>query len=326
MPNTAPRGESVTVLMTVDSTSRIALYSGGTKISEQAVGNNTPSIPLTVAALRFGATEPNGYTPGSFLIEQVSGWISPLAENDAMLVSSDLNYIPPVAEVPKPVVSIPASLSVKEGDTLQIPITKDGVGACSVQLRTIGVTATTPADYTGFIQVFNFGVNDTVINVPLVTILDAEPEGDHKLKIELSLPTDCTLGNSSGEITITEPPRVSVPTTASVKEGGILSLIVSKVGTGACSVTWRTSAETAFVHLSDYVGQDAVILSFGANETQKTITVTTLTDALVEGTEYFNIFLENPSGCTITTAACRVSLLDANSPAASACRSTRSPT
>jgi hypothetical protein len=300
--------------MTVDSTSRIALYSGGTKISEQAVGNNTPSIPLTVAALRFGATEPNGYTPGSFLIEQVSGWIAPLVENNALLVSSDLNYVPPVAEVPKPVVSIPSSLSVKEGDTLQIPITKNGVGACSVQLRTIGGTALTPADYTGFLQVFSFGANDTIINVPLVTILDAEPEGDHKLKIELSLPTNCTLGNSSGEITITEPPRISVPTTASVKEGGILSLIVSKVGAGACSVTWRTSADTAFVHLSDYLGQDVTTLSFGANETQKTITVTTLTDALVEGTEYFNILLENPTGCTITTATCKVALLDANSP------------
>src|SRR5688572_21243972 len=98
MPNTAPRGESVTVLMTVDSTSRIALYSGGTKISEQAVGNNTPAIPLTVSALRFGATEPNGYAPGSFLIEQVSGWTAPLSDEYALPVSSDLNYVPPVAE------------------------------------------------------------------------------------------------------------------------------------------------------------------------------------------------------------------------------------
>ena len=317
MPNIAPRGDAVTVLMTVDSTSRIALFSGGDKISEQAVGNNTPSIPLTVAALRIGATEPNGYTPGTFLIEQVSGWAAPVSNAEAVLVSSDLNYTAPSGGGPKPVISIPAAMSIREGGTLQVPVTKEGVGACSVQIRTIGKTATTPSDYTGFLTVINFGANDTLINVPLPTIADAPgaaEEANETLNVELSLPVDCTLGPSLGVVTILELPRISLPTTASVKEGNVLSAIVTKVGTGACTVTWRTSAVTASVALSDYLGQNATVLSFGATETQKTVTVTTLTDTNVEGNETFDILLENPTECRITTASCRVTILDANSP------------
>lgn len=314
MPNTAPRGDPVTVLMTVDSTSKISLYCGGEKIAEQAVGNNTPSIPLTVAALRFGATEPSGYTPGSFLIEQVSGWIAPLEPVDALAVSANLDYAPPVVVLPKPVVSIPTAMSIREGLTLQIPVSKSGTGACSATIRTIGKTATTPADYTGFLQTVSLGAEDTVVTVPLVTIADTALDPGEILHIELSAPVDCTLGSALSVITITELPRLSVPTTASVKEGSVLSLIITKAGTGACSVTWRTSALTASVALSDYLGQSATLLNFSENETQKTVTVTTLADTVVEGNETFNVFLENPTDCTITTAACLVTILDEDSP------------
>ena len=314
MPKTAPKGEAVTVVMTVDSTSRVALFSGGDKIEEQAVGNNTPSIPLTVATLRFGATDPNGYTPGTFLLEQVSGWSAPLSDDTAVLVSSDLNYQPPIAEQPKPVISIPTAMSIREGLVLQIPVSKSGTGACSVQIRTIGKTATTPADYTGFLQTVSFGADDTVINIPLTTLADAVVDPGETLNIELSAPVDCLLGNALGVVTITELPRLSVPTTASVNEGNVLSVIITKAGTGACSVTWRTSAVTASVALSDYLGQNPTVLNFSENETQKTVTVTTLSDSAVEGSETFNIFLENPTDCTVTTGACLVTILDEDSP------------
>ena len=257
---------------------------------------------MTVASLRFGATEPNGYDPGTFLMEQVSGWTFPLVDSHALPVSADLNYVQVSPPTVKPVVSIPAILTVKEGETLQIPVTKEGAGACTVQLRTIGVSAVTPTDYTGFLLPVAFGVNDTVVTVPLVTIADTEDDPDQTLKIELSLAgsTDCTLGNSNGIITITEPPRISVPTTASVKEGNVLSVIVTKLGSGACSVTWRTSSDTATVLSSDYTGVSATTLNFTSVETSKTITVQTLTDAFVEGNEFFYIFIENPVNCKVT--------------------------
>jgi hypothetical protein len=203
MPNIAPLGEAVTVLMTVNSSSRIALFSGGEKIADQAVGNVTP---LTVATLRFGSTEPNGFNPGTFLMEQISGWSIPMSDLDASLVSSNLDANPLSVAAPKPVVSIPTALSVQEGGTLQIPITKQGAGACTVQLRTVAVVAISPADYTGFQQTVTFGVNDSVINVPLATILDADSaEPDEILRVQLSLAdsADCTLGNANAVITIT---------------------------------------------------------------------------------------------------------------------------
>jgi hypothetical protein len=203
MPNIAPRGDAVTVLMTVDSSSLISLFGGGEKIAEQTIGNVRP---LTVATLRFGSTEPNGFNPGAFLMEQISAWSIPMSDLDASLVSLNLDYDPPSLAAPKPVVSIPTALSVQEGGTLQIPITKQGAGACTVQLRTLAIVALSPADYTGFQQAVTFGVNDTVINIPLTTILDADSaEPDEILRAELSLAgsTDCTLGNANAVITIT---------------------------------------------------------------------------------------------------------------------------
>jgi hypothetical protein len=320
MPSTAPLGQATTVVMAVDSTSRISLYGGGDKLSEQAIDPADP--PLTVQTLSFGATDPGGLQPGAILLEQVSLWTIPLIDQYGALYSGNLNWTQPVENTPKPVVSIPTALSVREGDTLQIPVTKSGAGACTVQLRTIGASATTPVDYTGFLSPVTFGVNDTVVNVPLPTIADAPgvDAGDETLRLELSLAgsTDATLGNSSATITILEPPRVSVPISVSVREGNVLSLIVSKAGTGACSVTWRTLSGTgptgATVASGDYTGVSATTLSFSASETQKTVTVTTLTDAVAEGPETFSILLENPTGCTITTGTCTVTILDPNAP------------
>lgn len=314
MPNTAPVGDTVTVLMTVDSTARIGLFSGGTKISEQQVGNATQTFPLIVSALRFGATEPGGYNPGALLMEKISAWTAPLTEADALLVSANLAYTPPISTGPLPVLSLPTALSVREGLVLQIPVTKTGTGACSATIRTIGDSATTPLHYTGFSQTITFGASVALINIPLTTVTTAAADSGKKLKVVLEAPSGCTLGNATTVVTITELPRISVPTLASVKEGEVLNLIVSKTGTGACSVTWRTAAITASVALSDYLGQNATVLSFAENEMQKTVSVTTLTDLVVEPPETFNVFLENAIGCTITTGSCEATILDANSP------------
>lgn len=320
MPNTAPVGVATTVVMAVDSTSLVSLYSGGDKISEQAINPLDP--PLTVDTLSFGATDPGKLQPGSFLLEQISLWSIPLIDQYGQIYSGDLNWTEPVENAPKPVVSIPATLSVKEGDTLQIPVTKSGPGACTVQLRTIGREATTPGDYAGFLSPVTFGVNDTVVYMPLSTVADAPgtDAGDETLRLELSLAgsTDATLGTALCVVTITEPPRISVPPTTSVREGDVLSLIVSKAGTGACSVTWRTLSGTgptgATVASGDYTGVSATTLNFGASETQKTVNVTTLPDATAEVPETFSVLLENPTGCSITTGTCTVTILDPNAP------------
>lgn len=313
MTSESPIRIATTAVLTVDAATRVALYAGGDLISQQATGQGTTPIPQTLTTLRFGSTEPNGLNAAPIVLQAVYGWTSPLTDQDAALVSGNLNYSPPSGAAPLPVVSIPSALSVREGLTLQIPVNKSGSGSAQFQLRTIPQTATSGTDYTAIQQNFTMATADTVLNVALITIADtnaAEPISGETLQLELSAPVGCTLGNALSIVTITELPRISVPTTASVTEGGVASIVVSKLGGGACSVTWRTVAQTATLNV-DYTGVNATTLNFADADTQKTITVQTATDAAAEGNETFNVVLENPTNCTITTATCTITIIDA---------------
>ena len=213
-----------------------------------------------------------------------------------------------------PIISIPATLSVVEGNVLQIPVSKSGTGACSATIRTIAGTATLASDYTGFQQTVSLASGDTVVNVPLTTLSDTvvEPVEGERLTVELSVPVNCTLGNARCTVTIAELPRLSISESINVIEGSAATITVTKIGIGVCSVTWRTVAGTATLG-SDYTGVAATTLSFASGDTSKTVTVQTVDDAAVEQTETFTVVLENPTGCTITTATCTVSILQTGS-------------
>jgi hypothetical protein len=306
----APIGTASTVLMTVNPNAKIAVYSGGAKMGEQIVGITGAPSPVAVAALRFGATEPSGLQPGSIVIQAIYGWTSPLSEADSLLVSGNLNYSPPSGAQPLPIVSVPQSITVMEGSTLTVPITKTGSGACSVAFNTKAVTATFATDYTGVGPVtVSFAANDTVKTVDVVTATDAVEDPGETFSLNLASPSGCELGTATGLATILEKPRLSVPQTASVTEGGIVNVIITKLGAGACSVQWRTQQSTATL-TSDYTGMGPITLNFTENETSRTVSVQTATDALVEPTETFSVIIENPVGCTITSGTCTVSILD----------------
>jgi hypothetical protein len=314
MPDTSPVGVATTALVTVDASSKVSFYAGGDKIGEYPVDTGTIPAPETLAALRFGATDPDNLQPASLVIQAIYGWTSVLSDSDARLVSGNLNYAPASGSQPLPIISIPTALSVVEGNVLQIPVSKTGSGACSATIRTIAGTATITSDYTGFQQTVSLAAGDTVVNVPMTTVSDtvAEPVEGERLTVELSVPVGCTLGNARCTVTIAELPRLSIAEAVNVIEGAAASITITKIGIGACTVTWRTVAGTATLG-SDYTGVAATTLSFASADTTKTVTVQTVDDAAAEQTENFSVVLENASGCTITTATCTVSILQTGS-------------
>jgi hypothetical protein len=83
---------------------------------------------------------------------------------------------------------------------------------------------------------------------------------------------------------------------ATVTEGGTLSFSVTRSGNtaGAASVSYATSDGSAIAP-GDYTGASGTV-SFAAGETAKTVTVTTLDDALFEQAETVNVTLSSPVG------------------------------
>lgn len=220
---------------------------------------------------------------------------------------------------PLPVVSLPLTLTVFEGNILQIPISKSGPGACTVKIKTTGKTATTVVDYAGFDPTsISFTAGETVKYMPLKTLTDKLAEGPESLTLTLQEPSGCTIGQSTCSVTIENVnlpapppplPAVSLPTTLTVVEGNTLQIPVRKSGAGAASVKIKTTGKTAKT-LEDYVGYDPTIISFTSTDTVKNATLKTLPDTLLEGAETLTLTIQEPVGCTIGQASCVVTIED----------------
>lgn len=303
-------GSPFTVILTSDPTSRFALFQGGVKCSEiSLVGRVAPRLANTmrIAARLDGAD----LQQAAFVLQRIRYWDTPLTDAEGVHFSANLAAGPlPVPVVP-PVVSVPASFRISEGGVVTVPIIKTGPGECAVTYTTKAGTATFGADYVGFGPlVASFATNETQKEFPVQTVADTIAEGAHSFTFEISAPTGCTLGNSVCTITIVDPPVVSIPATANVKEGTAATIMVVKSGEGPCSVSWQTEAVSASWNV-DYQGVDPTTISFGATETSKTITVTSLPDTEPDPNEVFNIKLSNPVGCTISgTGVCAVTITD----------------
>ena len=105
------------------------------------------------------------------------------------------------------------------------------------------------------------------------------------------------------------------PTAAAGEAAGTVSLTVTRSGvtTAAATVDVQVTGGTAVA--ADYTGLPAT-LSFAAGETSKTITLTLVDDALVEGDETLVLGLANATGATIgTPSSDTLTIVDDDSPA-----------
>lgn len=221
-------------------------------------------------------------------------------------------------------ISLPQVLSVKEGESVQIPVTKTGIGSCSVELRTSGVTAHPPADYQDMSapHVVTFSDDQMQNTGLLVTLPDDLVEGDEIMTVWAMNPVNCVIMQPRCDVTIgdatqppappppAEPPVVSIRDAVSGLEGTDLAIPLTKTGVGACSVELRTSGESAMT-LEDYTGySQAVIVSFEENQTEAMATLPLLSDTIAEGDETLKIWVKNPVNCTIGTGVSTITIID----------------
>lgn len=201
-PSVIAAGTISTVLLTVDASKEVALYRNGVKIGADAI----TSTPVAPAVLRVGSTEPAAADPMTLLLRRVSHWDHAISQDDAELFSADLNYTPP-PEVAKPIVSIPATLSVTEGGTVTVTVTKDGVdAACQILLSVDPQTAGRSIDYTHVAPVtVSFAIGETSKTVTVTTLEDLLIDPDETFAVILvEDDTSCTLGNAACIVRITD--------------------------------------------------------------------------------------------------------------------------
>ncbi|HEX8456242.1 MAG TPA: Calx-beta domain-containing protein [Pyrinomonadaceae bacterium] len=191
-----------------------------------------------------------------------------------------------------------------------------------VRFATAPGTATAGEDFTATNGFITFLPGETSKTVAVAVVGDTAAEADESFFVNLSQPNNVLIADEQGLGTIIDDDRAQQSAllqfaTASqqVNESErSITLSVVRVGDAstAASVDYRTTdADTFTVGCADATGAQGAAyarcdfatavgtLSFGAGETQKTISVSLINDGHVEGNESFNVVLTNPTGAAL---------------------------
>ena len=270
--------------------------------------------------LSFGAALPDGVTRGSEATATVS-----LTDNDNPAVTVTYGASSYTASEDGAGAMVTVRLSAAPEREVVIPLTATATGGATVQDES-------GEDYTGIPSSLTFGANETEKTFT-VTALDDSIDDDGEgvtLGFGAPLPDGVTLGSEATatvSLTDNDNPAVTVTYGASsytASEDGAEAIVTVRLSAAPERevVISLTATATGGATAQDEPGEDYAgipsSLTFGANETEKTFTVTALDDSIDDDGEGvtlgFGVVL--PEGVTRgSEATATVSLLDNDNPA-----------
>jgi chitinase len=211
---------------------------------------------------------------------------------------------------PLPVASIEDAV-VAEGDATTTPVSFDvslshpSAQTVTVAWATADDTATQPGDYATGSGTVTFVPGDTSESVDVTVNGDTVDEFDEGFSVDLSAPSNATIGDGIGVGTITDDdalPTLSIDD-AAVVEGLVgtttIGFDVTLTGVTAKTVTvdWGTADDEA-VQPGDYLSGSGT-LTFLPGDTSESIDVTVNGDNIAELDERFRVVLSAPAEATV---------------------------
>ena len=206
-----------------------------------------------------------------------------------------------------------AAVSGVEGSTLGFVVSTSttSTGTITVNYGTSDGAAVAGQDYQAVQGTLTFAPGESSKTVSVTTIDDTLEEPVELFTLTLSSPANATLAAASayGAIFDNDTPELSV-TGVSGTEGGALGFVVSASVASVRTVTvyYKTSDDTA-ASGQDYQAAQGT-LTFAPGETRRTVSVTTLDDALDEPAEVFALTLSAPTNATLDVASANGTILD----------------
>ena len=243
------------------------------------------------------------------------------AEKFALTLSSPVNATLNVTSADGTILDTDAAprLSVAdgsgdEGGALDFVVSTptSSVSEITVNYATANGTAVSGQDYQAAQGTLTFAPGESSRTVSVSTLDDAQDEPAERFALTLSSPKNATLDVSSADGTIVDndgAPQLSIAG-ASGTEGGTLDFVVSASATSASTITvnYGTSDDTA-VAGQDYQAAQGT-LTFAPGESSRTVSVSTLEDALDEPAETFALALSSPANATLGVASVDGTIVD----------------
>ena len=184
----------------------------------------------------------------------------------------------------------------------------------SVTYATSDNTASAGDDYTAGTGTITFNVGDTTKNVPVAVLEDAIDEDDEIVTVTLSNPSNVTLNDHIGELTISDDdvePTLSISDVVTPNENAVVNsatVTLSAASEKTVSVNYATSDGTATA-ANDYISASGT-LEFAPGVTTQTIPVTMVQDSLDEINETVTITLSSASNAGIADATGIITITD----------------
>ena len=196
--------------------------------------------------------------------------------------------------------------SATEGNTITFTVSRTGDAQAdqNVTIATslgAGDTAR-ESDFTAKNETITFKQGETQKTFTVETTQDVLLEGDETFSVGLSNPTNASIisptsGIAKGTINNDDSAPVFAISSASATEGNTITFTISRTGDVLAdqSITVATSlGEGDTASENDFTAKTET-LTFKQGETQKTFTVETISDSLLEENEIFSVNLNNPT-------------------------------
>jgi hypothetical protein len=319
--------DNVVSVAATDRYDKLASYSsyGATTVDLGAPGTSIYStVPNSKYAWKSGTSMATPHVAGAFalvwdlhpdwtylqVINRVLSTVDPLPTLQGKTVSGGrLNLARAIGANPgQPALSI-GDVAVVEGDggtvnaVFTVSLSSASTSTVTVNFATANGTATAGSDYTAASNTLTFTPGDTSETVTIVVSGDTVVEGNETFNVNLSNPTNATIGDGQGLGTIRNDDGALSITDVSVSEGdsGTVNAVFTVSLTSASALTVTVdyaSANGTATAGSDYAAVNGT-LTFAAGQTSKTITVAVNGDTSGEPDENFFINLSNATNATI---------------------------
>ena len=202
--------------------------------------------------------------------------------------------------------------------TFTVSLSRPSSSTVTVAYATADGTATAGQDYTTKSGTVSFAAGETSKPVEISVLADTTDEADETFFVNLTSPTNATLGDAQGVGTILDDdgPTISVNDVTTSESGdAVFEVTLSAASLQEVRVQYATSGGTATAG-SDYTPASGT-LTFAPGETKKQVPVDVTDDASDEPDETFNLVLSNPSGATIADGTGVATITDNDDPAIS---------
>ncbi len=281
---------------------------------EKIVG--TTNLTSTGGTTVFTFVIPSGVAAGQFITATATDPLSNTSEFSQCIQALE----------PAPVISID-DISFAEGNqgmtmnaTFAVTLSKASAQTVTVKYLTQSGTASAVDYQSAGTTTLTFAPGETSKNVTILVNGDNYQEPDETFFVNLSQPTNATIGDNQGKATILNDdvaPTITITDVSAAEGNGptdfTFTVTLSYGSAQVRSVDFMTADGTA-VAGKDYQPQSNT-LTFSIGQSQKTITVLVNGNTDIEGDKTFVVNLLNPVDATIAKAQGKGTILNDDKPA-----------